>query len=164
MLLKNKNAYYLYENLKTNIMTKSEKAVQYHRDHFNCAQSVLAPFGPDFGISEDDSLKISCAFGGGMGRQQHVCGAVTGALMVLGLKYGKALNDDESKKQFTYAKTNEFFAEFKKLHKSINCKELLNGLNLRDAEDYKKIQELNLFETHCTKYVADAAMIVEKFI
>ena len=102
-------------------MTRSEKAVNYFSNKFNCSQSVLTAFGPDFELNEDTCLKISCAFGAGMGRQQHVCGAVTGALMALGLKYGKAINDDDSKKMHTYSKTNEFLNEFSKNHGSINC-------------------------------------------
>ena len=74
-------------------MKKSEKAVEYFRNKFNCSQSVLTVFSNEYGLSENDCLKMACAFGGGMGRQQQTCGAVTGALMALGLKYGKGIND-----------------------------------------------------------------------
>ena len=97
-----------------------------------------------------------------MGRQQLVCGAVTGAIMALGIKYGKALHDDESKKKQTYDKTVEFFNEFKKIHGSVNCRELLAGLDLNDPEDHKRIVESGMFDTHCRKYVEDAVGIVEK--
>jgi C_GCAxxG_C_C family probable redox protein len=70
-------------------MTKKELAIHYFTHHFNCSQSVFTAFAPDFGISADESLKIACAFGGGMGRRQLTCCAVTGALMALGLKYAK---------------------------------------------------------------------------
>ena len=142
-------------------MTKQEKAVKYHRNKFNCSQSVLAVFSEDYGISENNCLKIACAFGGGMGRLQYTCGAVTGALMAIGLKYGKALDDPEEKKLMTYSKTKEFFSEFEKLHGSINCQELLDGLNLRDPEDFKKIIDEKLFEIKCEKYITDAVRIVE---
>lgn len=118
--------------------------------------------GTDFGLSEDDCLKVACAFGGGMGRLQYTCGAVAGALMALGLKYGNAVNDPEEKKLLTYAKTKEFFNEFEKLHGSTNCRELLNGLNLNDPDDFKKIKDQNLFEILCEKYIVDAINIVEK--
>ena len=146
------------------MVRRSERALEYFSNNFNCSQAVLASFGQDFGLSEDDCLKIGCAFGGGMGRQQHTCGAVTGALMVLGLKFGKARYDPEEKKLETYAKTQEFLREFQKEHGSINCRELLNGLNMNDPDDYLKIQELNLFITSCNKYVADAARITEALI
>lgn len=143
-------------------MTKQQKAIEYHRNKFNCSQAVFAVMGTDFGLSEDDCLKVACAFGGGMGRLQYTCGAVAGALMALGLKYGMALNDPEEKKLLTYAKTKEFFSEFEKLHGSTNCKELLNGLNLNDPDDIKKIKDQNLFEIRCEKYIVDAINIVEK--
>jgi C_GCAxxG_C_C family probable redox protein len=125
---------------------------------------VITVFGNEFGLSENDCLKVSCAFGGGMGRQQHTCGALTGALMVLGLKYGKALNDPEEKKSFTYSKARELFLEFKKLHGSTICLDLLNGLNMNDPDDNRKIKELKLFDIQCEKYVADAVKISEKLL
>ena len=112
-------------HVKDNIMEKEKKAVNYHKRKFNCAQSVFTVFGQDFGISEDDCLKLSCAFGGGMGRKQNVCGAVTGALMALGLKYGKGINDPEENKMLTYSKTSEFFRQFSKLNGSIVCRSCL---------------------------------------
>jgi len=142
-------------------MKRSEDAVDYFRNRFNCSQAVFTVFGKDHGLSEDDCLRVSCAFGGGMGRQQHTCGAVTGALMALGLKYGKALNDPEEKKQKTYAVTREFFQRFTELNGSVNCKVLLDGLDMNDPDDHKKIMEGKLFDIRCEKYVADAVEIIE---
>ena len=142
-------------------MKRSENAVDYFRNRFNCSQAVFTVFGKDYGLSENDCLKVSCAFGGGMGRQQLTCGAVTGALMTLGLKYGKALNDPEEKKQKTYAVTREFFQRFTELNGSVNCKALLDGLDMNDPGDHKKIMERKLFDIKCEKYVADAVEIVE---
>jgi len=143
-------------------MNKKEKAIEYFRNKFNCSQSVFTVFGPGYGISENDSLKCACAFGGGMGRQQLTCGAVTGALMVLGLKYGKGLNDSEEKKQLTYAKTREFIEEFIRIYGSVNCRDLLNGLDMNDPADHRRITDLKLFELNCEKYVADAVTIAER--
>jgi len=143
-------------------MNRSEKALLYFNNSFNCSQSVLTAFAPDLGISEDESLKIACAFGAGMGRMQHTCGAVTGALMAIGLQHGKALNDDESKKQHTYALTREFCEAFVRKHGSLNCRELLLGLDMSDPDDNLKIKELGLHDTHCSRFVKDAVDIVEK--
>jgi C_GCAxxG_C_C family probable redox protein len=145
-------------------MNRQETAIKYFRNKFNCSQSVLTVFGSEYGISENDCLKIACSFGGGMGRQQHTCGAVTGALMVLGLKYGKGQNDPEEKKEFTYSKTREFFREFEKLHGSTVCWDLLNGLDMNDPEDHKKIIEEKLFDINCEKYVTDAVTIIEGIV
>jgi C_GCAxxG_C_C family probable redox protein len=142
-------------------MERSEKALDYFRNKFNCSQAVFTVFGTEHGISENDCLKVSCAFGGGMGRQQHTCGAVTGALMALGMKYGKALNDPEEKKQETYAITREFFKRFTDLNGSVNCKVLLDGLDMNNPEDHKVIMERKLFDLKCEKYVVDAVEIAE---
>lgn len=145
-------------------MKKADNAVEYFRNKFNCSQAVFTVFGTDYGLSENECMKVACAFGGGMGRQQHTCGAITGAMMALGLKYGKGLNDGEEKKQLTYSKTRELFAEFITLHGSTNCRELLNGLDLNDPEDHKMIIEQKLFDTNCEKYVADSVIIIEKLM
>jgi C_GCAxxG_C_C family probable redox protein len=143
-------------------MNKQEIALNYFNNKFNCSQAVFTSFGIDLGLSEDECLKISCAFGGGMGRQQFTCGAVTGALMVLGLKYGKAFKDEDSKKTETYAKTVEFLKEFEKLNGSTTCKVLLQNLDMNNENDLAKINELNLFKVNCEKYVTDAVMLLEK--
>jgi C_GCAxxG_C_C family probable redox protein len=145
-------------------MNKQQQASDYFQNSFNCSQSVFTVFATDYGIPEDDSLRIACAFGAGMGRQQYTCGAVTGALMAIGLKYGKGRNDDESRKKETYEKALEFLTEFKKIHGSVNCRELLRGLNMNNPDDFKKIKEANLFETLCGQYVEDAVAITEKLI
>jgi C_GCAxxG_C_C family probable redox protein len=142
-------------------MNRSEKALHYFNNSFNCSQSVLTAFAPELGISEDDSLKIACAFGAGMGRMQRTCGAVTGALMAIGLQHGKALKDDESKKQHTYALTRAFCEAFLRKHGSLNCRELLLDLDMNDPDENLKIKELGLHDTHCSRFVKDAVELIE---
>jgi len=146
------------------MMKKSEKALSYFNNSFNCAQSVFTTFGPELGLTEDECLKIACAFGAGMGKQQHVCGAVTGALMVLGARFGKALNDAEHKKELTYKKTEEFIKKFELNNGSIHCFKLLNNLNMNIVEDEIKIHELGLYETVCESAIKDAVELIEKLI
>ncbi len=145
-------------------MDRSEKALEYFDNKFNCAQSVLVSFADELGLSEDDLLRVACAFGGGIGRQQLTCGAVTGATMALGLKFGKGKSDTDEKKLFTYEKTVELFDEFIKLNKSTECFTLLDELNMRDEKEYNKITDQNLFHINCRKYVSDAVGIAEKII
>jgi C_GCAxxG_C_C family probable redox protein len=145
-------------------MEKSEIVLEYFVNGFNCAQSVFTTLSTEMGLDKDIALKTACAFGGGMGRQQHVCGAVTGALMAIGLKYGKAFLDGDEKKIDTYEKTCRFLEEFTAKHGSIQCKELLDGLSMTDEAEYQKILELGLFRTRCDKYVIDAVEIAEKIL
>lgn len=143
-------------------MTKSEVAVNYFNNSFNCSQAVFAAIAPQMGISEESSMKIACAFGGGIARNQLTCGAVTGALMAIGLKYGKGLNDDDSRKVLTYQKSNLFLEKFKQKHKTISCRELLEGLDM--VKDKDKIKSLNLFEVKCPVLVKDAVEFAEEII
>lgn len=143
-------------------MDRADKAIKYFRNKFNCSQSVFTVLGTGYGLSESDCLKASCAFGAGMGRQQLTCGAVTGALMAIGMRYGKAIGDPEECKLLTYEKTREFFTEFKKKHGTVTCRELLNGLDINDPDDYRKINEQGLFDTLCEQYVRDAVGIAEE--
>ena len=145
-------------------MDHSEKALTYFDNKFNCAQSVLASFAPELETSEDELLRVACAFGGGMGRQQFTCGAVTGSAMVLGLKFGKGIADSDDKKQETYEKTVELFEEFAKLNGSTNCRELLKGLDMRNEKELSEINAQELFHTHCRKYVSDAVKLTEQII
>ncbi|MEI6060257.1 MAG: C-GCAxxG-C-C family protein [Bacteroidota bacterium] len=145
-------------------MDRSEKALIYFDGNYNCAQSVLAAFSEELGLSEDESLKVACAFGGGIGRQQLTCGAVTGAAMALGLKFGKGIDDSDDKKRLTYEKTISLFNEFTALHGSTNCRKLLNDLDMHDEKEYESIQNQNLFYIHCRKYVADAVKITDQII
>jgi len=145
-------------------MKRSEKALSYFNNQFNCAQSVFTSFGPELGLSEDECLRIATAFGAGMGKQQHVCGAVSGALMVLGLKFGKAFNDPEQKKEETYQKAEDFLKEFESKNGSIHCKQLLQGLNMNDEKELQKINQLGLFQNSCESYIKQAVELTDLLI
>lgn len=144
-------------------MTKTEKAVELFKQGFNCSQAVLSAYAKDFGLDEKLLLKIATPFGGGMGRLGRTCGAVTGAFMVLGLKYGRATLEDEQAKETTYKMVQEFTEQFEALHGSIECRELL-GYDLKDPADVKIIKEKNLLSTICSNLVNDAMLILEKMI
>lgn len=143
-------------------MTRKDKAIEFFENHFNCSQSVFAAFAADLNLPEDTCLKIATPFGAGISRQQLTCGAVTGALMVLGMHFGKGCQDADEKKQETYNKTLEFVERFRGKNGSISCRDLLEGLNMNNPEEYALIQDRNMFTTHCKVFVTDAVSIVEK--
>ena len=91
------------------------------------------------------------------------CGAVTGAYMVIGLKYGKMKADDNEAKDKTYARVQEFSRRFVVRNKSLNCTELL-GCDLGTAEGREKSKEQNLTAIVCEKLVRDAAEILEEVL
>ena len=107
--------------------------------------------------------RLACAFGGGMGRMAKTCGAVTGAFMVIGLKYGQTQSNDKAAKEKTYALVREFADLFAKEHGSIECRELL-ACDINTPEGLKTANEKDLFKTICPKCVESAVKILEKIL
>lgn len=138
-------------------------AINYFRNGFNCAQSVLISYKDKMNINEDDLLKISCGFGGGMGRLQNTCGTVIGACMIIGLKYGKYKKEDNEAREKTYRLVREFDAEFKKINKTTNCRELL-GCDLLTEEGKKYLKDNNLTEKVCIKCIKCSIKILNRLI
>lgn len=106
-------------------MNRIEKSVELFNSGFLCSQAVFAAFSKDLGLSEEQALKIGACFGSGM-RKGEVCGACTGALMVLGLKYGHSNADDKESKIKADKVCDKFLDEFKKENGSYLCRELLD--------------------------------------
>lgn len=144
-------------------MKKTEQAAALFKEGFSCSQAVFVAFSEDHGLDRDTSLKLAQAFGGGMAHLGEACGAVTGAFMLIGLKYGRTKADDLEARDRTYAKMRQFAERFKALHCSIQCRCLL-GLDLGTEEGMRLAREKNLFQTLCVKYVQDAATIVEEIL
>jgi len=82
-------------------MNKPECSVQRFFSGFNCAQAVFSTYSSEFGLEPELALRISSSFGGGMGYIGETCGAVTGAFMLIGLKYGKVKAEDNAAKEKT---------------------------------------------------------------
>lgn len=133
-------------------MDKKQIALEYHNKCFNCAQSVFAALCEDVGVDRKEALKISACFGGGM-RSGEVCGAVTGALMAIGMKYGSSLDNDMENKKFVGKKTLEFIQKFKEKHSTILCRELLSNINSQTSA--KEI---------CPNFITFAVEIAEDMI
>ena len=144
-------------------MNRKEKAAEYFISGFNCAQSVLAVFKDIIDVPEEQLLKLSCGFGAGMGRMQNTCGAVTGAFMVIGSRYGKSRADDQESAEKTYSMVRQFIEEFEKIHETIQCRELL-GCSLLSEDGKKHFSENNLKEKICSRCVSDAVEIAEGMI
>jgi C_GCAxxG_C_C family probable redox protein len=144
-------------------MRKAELAAQYHEHGYGCAQAVLASFAGDFGLDERLALKLATGFGSGMGRMCDVCGALTGAFMVIGLKYGKETTDGTrygNETETTYRLVAEVATKFKQRNGSIFCRDLI-GHDLMDPAERAKVIELGLFKTTCRKCILDAVEILE---
>ena len=144
-------------------MNKVDCAVSCFEEGFSCSQAVFSTYGPQLGLDRERALKIAGTFGGGMGRMGETCGAVTGAFMVIGLKYGNSKVEDNPSKEKAYSLVREFVDRFQSRNGTIVCRELL-GCELSTPEARELAQEKNLFATICPKLVQDAAEIIEKIL
>lgn len=143
-------------------MTKKEKALSLFSNNYNCSQAVFTAFAPDFGIDEKLALMLATSFGGGA-RNGEICGAVSGALLVIGLKYGHWDSTDNEQKSRAYEISVDFTKRFKEANSSIVCRDLL-GYDLTVPEDKALIKEKNLFRTVCPEMVESAVEILEKVL
>jgi C_GCAxxG_C_C family probable redox protein len=142
--------------------TRVEQAVERFKNGFNCSQAVLGSYCEQFGLDCQQAFKVATGFGGGM-RMAETCGAVTGAFMVLGLKYGNTTAEDKAAKAKTYEKVVEYTSRFKARNGSVVCKELL-GCDISTPEGMKKAQEDALFDSICPKMVQEASEILEEML
>ena len=130
-------------------MTKQEKALEYHKKGYNCAQAVSCAFCEEFGIKEEDMYKISEGFGLGMG-MMDTCGALTGLFMLIGLKNSGGIENAGKTKADTYMKTREYAAKFREINGSVYCRDL-KGI------------ETGTVLAPCSKCITDAGALAEEF-
>lgn len=126
---------------------------------FDCGQVVLGYFAEDLGLTEEQALKISSSFGGGCG-QGGTCGAVAGALMALGMKYGQSVPEDFAQKDIMGAKQGAFIGQFRKEHGSILCRDLL-GHDVSQPGEFEKVVEEGTMMTFCPKLCIDCIHMTE---
>lgn len=140
-------------------MDRAEKAISNFGQTANCAQCVLLAFSNELGLGEELAYKITSGFGGGM-CQGEVCGAVSGAIVAINLKYGPDKPEDNEAKDEVYNIIRQFTKEFKNVNGSVICKELL-GCDLDKEGMRKQARENGLFLKVCPKFIKDAIAILE---
>jgi C_GCAxxG_C_C family probable redox protein len=140
-----------------------DRAVSLFEQGFTCSQAVLAGFAGRYGLGEQTALKVACAYGGGIARNGEMCGAVTGALMVIGLAHGKASLADDAAKERTYALTREFWKRFRDRQGSLVCNELI-GVDIGTPEGAKAASESGVFREKCPDLVRCAAEVLEELL
>jgi C_GCAxxG_C_C family probable redox protein len=144
-------------------MTKSDDAMVSYKSRFTCSSAVFSAFSDELGLDPDIAKKIACGFGAGISKSGNICGAVSGAIMVIGLKYGKTVQGDEAATEKTRALVQKFLKEFTGRHGSVNCTELL-GYNLGKPEEFAQAHDNKRFVTKCPELVNDAAAILERIL
>jgi len=140
--------------------SNKDKALARFGKGFNCAQAVLSVFCEKYGLDLETALKISCGLGAGI-RSGEVCGAASGAVLVVGLKHGHHIAEDKESKVNCYTKTEEFLNEFRKTHNTIICRDII-GVDISTEDGMKQAQDGNLFRTICDNVVRSAVTILEE--
>jgi C_GCAxxG_C_C family probable redox protein len=144
-------------------VTRPERAVDAFRRGFSCSQAVAAAFAPDLGLDRETALRLAQPFGGGIARRADWCGAVAGALLIIGLKHGRVRAEDVEARDRTYALVDAFIARFTSLHGRIKCRDLL-GCDISTPAGRKTAEAQKLHETKCEEFVRDAAAILEEIL
>lgn len=143
--------------------TPDQIAVALFEQGFTCGQAVLAAFAPRHGVDREAALRIACAFGGGIARTGSTCGAVSGALIAIGLRYGRTRIEDEAAREKTYEVTREFLGRFRQEHGSDVCRELL-GVDIGTTEGREAAMKGGLFRSRCPGFVRSAAHLVSTLV
>lgn len=131
-------------------MTRQEIAAALHNQGYNCAQAVACAFSDILNADADTIYRLAEGFGGGMGNNCSVCGAISGAVMIAGLISSNGINEPSNKKA-TYALSAELTEAFKSKNGSVICRELKgndSGVPLRS----------------CPGCIEDAVALVEKIV
>lgn len=143
-------------------MTHKEKALDYFERKFHCSQAVLAAFAPECGLTEEQALKLGACFGSGM-RKGEVCGACTGALMVLGALYGQYDKADPESRIRANEVNEKMMEKFAKVNGSYICNDLLK-CDISTSEGRQYALDNNLFTEFCPLMVANAVDVLEQII
>lgn len=144
-------------------MNKSELASEYMKKGYNCAQAVIKAYAGDVGMNEEDAVKMASVLGGGVGRTGHICGAVSGATLIIGMKFGSTDNTNIHSRDKAYQKAKELLEKFATQNKSVSCKELL-GYDISTNDGLKQARESGVMVQKCPLFVSSAAKILESII
>ena len=102
-----------------------EKAIELFKEGYNCSQAVVTAFADMYGFTEEQALKMSASFGGGIGRMRQTCGAACGLFMLAGLETGCTDGKNREGKEENYKTVQALAEEFRKRNGSLICSELL---------------------------------------
>jgi C_GCAxxG_C_C family probable redox protein len=145
------------------IQKHSAEAVAAFSRGYNCSMAVFSAYAPDLGLAAETAASIASPFGAGIARTDDICGAVSGALMVIGLAQRKEDIRDASAREEVYGLARRFIGEFIARNGSVMCTDLV-GYDLSQQEQYREAREQKAFATRCPKLVRDAGEILERIL
>jgi C_GCAxxG_C_C family probable redox protein len=141
-----------------------ERATEIFGPHLcNCSQAIAVAFADSVNFDEDAAMNAARGFGGGIGSHGKTCGAVTGAVMVLGIHAARLAPDEKQAKAKAYELAQAFTKRFAELHGTIECRDLI-GLDLSTEEGQKLNSEKKVTRGLCPNFVQTAAEIVDEML
>ena len=144
-------------------MTKLErcrKAMDYHHKGFNCAQSVLEAYRDMLGLTEQQCRAIATGMGGGF-RVGNICGAASGAVLVLGMLHPHDTENDPARKAYTAKLTKEFLSRFSgQFHDLINCHDLLRDGDLHGTPETEELEATQ----HCDRLIVSSVALLYDYL
>lgn len=143
---------------------RSDIAVANMEQGFGCAQSVFAAFAEQIGLDHKMALRIAGPFGGGIGGLERTCGAVTGAVMVIGYLYGRIDPQNAERKRENNARVKDLVEMLETRNGTTVCREILSGYDISDPEQWELAKQEGLFESGCKKMVRDSAELLEELL
>ncbi|MBI5477548.1 MAG: C_GCAxxG_C_C family protein [Deltaproteobacteria bacterium] len=144
-------------------MSDIEQAIRCFEEGFSCSQSVLGAYAERYGLRRDLALRLGDALGGGMGGLGKTCGAVTGAMMVIGLAHGRTVADDPAAKFATKQRVQQLVARFEARHGTVVCRDLI-GCAIDTPEKIRAAHDSGVFDRVCVGLIRSAAEILEEVL
>jgi len=141
----------------------ASSAVEKFLAGYACSQAILAAFAPELDLDESMACKLGAGFGGGFGRLGFTCGAVSGAVAVLGLALSNGVGSDGSNRERVYMAVQEFCRRFAVRCGGLDCRSLI-GREIATPEAFAAARQTNVFRTICPNFVRTAAEILEELL
>ncbi len=143
-------------------MSRVEHAVNLFKERDNCSQAILATYANQYGIEEKTALKIAEVFSGGIARRGNICGALSGALMVIGPHYGGKKDLNSTPRKSAHDIADEVPKKFEDQHGIVFCRELIH-FDLTTPENRKLAHDRKVFH-NCPKFVTGVVEILEEVL
>jgi C_GCAxxG_C_C family probable redox protein len=142
-------------------MNNVERTMDLLSTGLNCSQAILTVFGESYGLDAEMAARLGRPLGGGIGHLAKTCGAVSAAVLVLGM--AKDHQDEGEARKASHSCVQDLFRRFTDAHGTTECKELL-GADMSTEKGLQKIQEEKLVRKVCPQFVRDSAIILEELL
>lgn len=143
-------------------MERKELIYSYFNNGFNCAQVIASEYSQLVKINKKDLLAVTSGLGGGIGRQGLTCGALTGAVIIIGSTMDQINAGDSNSKETTYRFVNEFFSRFIRIHNAVTCKELL-GCDITTPEGLEMLKQ-GYYREKCSGFLETSMLILDDML